>query len=251
LEIKAVIFDLGGTLIEYAGPYASWPDLETPGFQAAYDLLTENGVDLPEFEVLRNAGFARLPQRWQQATLGVQNLRVVDLLREVLAQFSINGLAAAWLNDAGEAYQTAICGQAHAIESGQAVLEGVKAAGFKIGLLSNTMFTGKAHQNDLRRFGLIDYFDTMLFSADVGMWKPTAVPFQQVAADLGVEPTTCVYIGDDPASDVVGGQRAGMRVIHIDSSQRFATPAGVLADAKVGSVGEVTAVLQSWMNREP
>jgi hypothetical protein len=42
-----------------------------------------------------------------------------------------------------------------------------------------------------------------------------------------------------------------MRVIHIDSSQRFATPAGVLADAKVGSVGEVTAVLQSWMNREP
>ena len=26
MNIQAIIFDLGGTLIEYAGPYAVWPD---------------------------------------------------------------------------------------------------------------------------------------------------------------------------------------------------------------------------------
>lgn len=246
MEIQAVIFDLGGTLIEYAGPYTAWPDLETPGFEAAYGLLAQQGVVLPAFEQFREAGFAMLPQRWRQATLGEQNLRLVDLLTAVLHTHDLHETDPTWLSEAAELYQTAICGQAHMFADAPQVLDYVKQQGYKIGLLSNTMFTGAAHMNDLRRFGLIDYFDALLFSADVGKWKPTAEPFLHIADMLEVAPATAVYIGDDPGSDVVGGQRAGMRTIHVQSSQRFPSPAGVEPDARVTSLGEVTAVLKRW-----
>ena len=249
MEIKAIIFDLGGTLIEYAGPYAAWPDLETPGFQAAYGALKQKGAFLPEFEHFCQAGFALLPQRWRQATLGEENLRLVDLLTAVLHDHTLHETDPAWLTEAAELYQAAICGQAHMFETAPLVLDYVKQQGYKIGLLSNTMFTGEAHKNDLRRFGLIDYFDAMLFSADAGKWKPTAEPFWQVAAELGVAPEAAVYIGDDPASDVVGGQRAGMRTIHVQSSQRFPHPDGVKPDAQVSNLEGITAVLAEWQSR--
>jgi putative hydrolase of the HAD superfamily len=249
LEIKAIIFDLGGTLIEYAGPYGAWPDLETPGFQAAYGLFAQQGLALPAFEHFRDAGFALLPQRWRQAMLGEQNLRLVDLLTAVLHDHNLHQTNPVWLSEAAELYQMAICGQAHMFESAPLVLDYVKQQGYKIGLLSNTMFTGEAHKNDLRRFGLIDYFDAMLFSADAGKWKPTAEPFWHIAAELGVAPETAVYIGDDPGSDVVGGQRAGMRTIYVQSSQRFPHPDGIKPDAQVMSLGEVTAVLANWQKR--
>jgi HAD superfamily hydrolase (TIGR01509 family) len=123
------------------------------------------------------------------------------------------------------------------------VLAGLKEAGYRLGLLSNTMFTGQAHIADLSRFGLDGYFDAMLFSADVGKWKPTAAPFLQVAEELEVGPATAVYIGDDPASDIVGGRRAGMRTIHFQSSDRFPTPNGVIPHARIERLVELPDAL--------
>jgi FMN phosphatase YigB (HAD superfamily) len=34
--IEAAIFDLGGTLIEYAGEHTTWPDLEITGMKTIY-----------------------------------------------------------------------------------------------------------------------------------------------------------------------------------------------------------------------
>lgn len=248
MSIEAVIFDLGGTLIEYAGPYASWPDLETPGFAAAYEYLRQQGVALPPLETFRDTGFGLLPGRWQQATRGEQNLRLVELLEDVLRAHGITDVTAEQLATAAERYEDAICAQAHPLEGAQETLAYVKEHGYKMALLSNTMFTGRAHIHDLERFGLNGYFDAMLFSADAGKWKPTAAPFLFLVEKLDVSPETAVYIGDDPASDVVGARRAGLRTIHIKSSQRFPSPDGVQPHAEISSLRELPAVLAAWDN---
>ncbi len=241
--MDTVIFDLGGTLIEYAGEYAVWPDLETPGFTAVYRYLNQNGLHLPEFEQFKQTGFALLPARWQAAMRGEQNLRLVDLLAAVLAELGITGVPESQLSAAGKLYESAICSQAEPMPRARETLAEVKAAGYKIGLLSNTMFTGAAHVADLERFGLADYFDAMLFSADAGKWKPNAAPFLQVMAELGVGGETAVYIGDDPAGDIVGGQRAGMKTIHFQSSQRFQMPEDAQPDAHIRHLSELLPTL--------
>lgn len=240
--IRAVVFDLGGTLIEYAGPYDRWPELETPGFLSAYVCLQQQGVKLPAFEVFRDTGFAMLPGRWRGATTAVSNLRLVDLLVEVLAAHHISE---ADCQEAAQQYQAAIQAQATLLPFAQETLAALKTQGYKLGLISNTMFTGQAHLEDLQRFGLFGYFDAMLFSADVNKWKPNLEPFEQVLGELGVGAETAVFVGDDPANDVVGGQRAGMKTIHLRSS-RFTKPNGVQAHAEINTLSELHNILVKW-----
>ena len=247
LIINTVVFDLGGTLIEYAGEYAVWPDLETPGFTVAYGHLSQNGLHLPEFEQFKQTGFSLLPIRWQAAMRGEKNLRLVDLLAETLAELGVNGVPNDQLVAAAELYQVAICSQAAPIPGVKKMLTEIKAAGYKIGLLSNTMFTGAAHIADLERFGLVEYFDAMLFSADAAKWKPNPAPFLQVLAELGSGVETAVFIGDDPVGDIVGGQRAGLKTIHFQSSQRFHMPDGVQPDAQIQALDELLPALSRWL----
>ncbi len=244
--IEAIIFDLGGTLIKYSGSYTKWPALETPGFRGAYNSLAANGIPLPDFNDFRATGFNLLPHRWKGAIRGEKNLQIADLVHESLLAMGLESPPDEHIAEAGAAYEKGISEQAEAIEGGTAVLEFVQSQQLKIGLLSNTMFRGVTHRADMHRFGLLDYFDTMLFSGDVGMWKPTAVPFLQVAADLEIDPKNCIYIGDDPASDIVGGHRAGMRVIHL-INEHFHHPEGVIPDAQVTHLGEIPEVLANWL----
>ncbi|MCI0575963.1 MAG: HAD family hydrolase [Chloroflexi bacterium] len=248
--IEAVVFDLGGTLVEYAGAYGSWPELETPGFAAAHAYLEGQGVAVPEVERFRLVGFELLPRRWQEATAGGRNLTVTSLLADVLAQFQVGSPAAAVLMEAARQYQAALCTGARPIAHGRELLAHLKSKGYKLGLISNTMFSGEAHLADLEKFGLAGYFDTLLFSADAGKWKPNAAAFDHVLDELDVQPAAAVFIGDDPAADVVGGRRAGMRTIHFPSSQRFPSANGIHPDATVYSLQAIPGVLVGWKSVE-
>jgi HAD superfamily hydrolase (TIGR01509 family) len=246
LALKAIIFDLGGTLITYKGPFEAWPDLETPGFAAAYNLLKAQGVPLPPHARFRDAGFELLPARWQQAADGIRNLKLVDLLAETLHACGVDGATPTQVAEAAEAYQSAIRAQAALLPDAWETLAQVASNGYKIGLVSNTMFTGQAHIDDLDRFELTPYFDAMLFSADVNMWKPNPDPFLHILAELEVEPDAAVFIGDDPAADVIGGVNAGMRAIHINSGRRHFVQASLPPHVKIDSLSELLPVLAEW-----
>ncbi|MAT99661.1 MAG: hypothetical protein CL608_21170 [Anaerolineaceae bacterium] len=246
MTIETVIFDLGGTLIEYAGEYEQWPELETPGFAAAYDVLSQNGRTLPSFETFRQAGFTHLPRMWRAATRKEANLQVHALIGEALAELEVNSFANGDLLAAARAYGRAIQQQAWLIDGALATVTAVKSAGYKVGLVSNTMFPGEMHQEDMDRFGLLDHFDATLFSADVNKWKPNADPFLHVLEELGMRAETAVYVGDDPASDMVGGRAAGLRTIYFPSSQRFAKPDGVQPDGEISSLAELPTLLATW-----
>jgi putative hydrolase of the HAD superfamily len=250
MNIEAVIFDLGGTLIEYAGPYAVWPDLEAPGLEAAYYSLQAKGAALPSFEQFAGTGFNLLPQRWQMATKGERNLRLIDFLAEILEVHDGFVPNQEWLAEAASLYQDAICAQAVPLEAAQETLDFVKRQGYRIGLLSNTMFSGSAHIADLKRFSMDEYFDAMLFSADAGKWKPSAEPYLELMNQLDVAPENGIFIGDDPANDMVGGHRAGLRTILLRSSQRFQQPDGVNPDSIISHLSELPVVLANWSNEK-
>ncbi|WP_420645642.1 HAD family hydrolase [Candidatus Leptofilum sp.] len=246
MAVETVVFDLGGTLIEYAGEYDAWPELETPGFAAAYEVLEGNGRSLPSFAQFRDAGFAHLPRLWQAATRTAANLQVHALLGETLTGLGINSFSNGDLLAAAKAYGTAIQQQAFVIEGAVEAVTAVKAAGYKVGLVSNTMFPGEMHKADMARFGLLEQFDATVFSADVNKWKPNADPFLHVLDELEVGAETAVYIGDDPASDMVGGRAAGMRTIYFPSSHRFHKPDGVEPDGEIQNLAELLPLLASW-----
>lgn len=244
--IRAVIFDLGGTLVEYAGEYVSWPELETPGFKAAHIFFKEHGVPMPDFAQFHATGSDLLPGRWRRATAGQQNLTVLDLLQELLAAHGVASPGTAIMLEAAGRYQAAIQAQAYPVPSAETTLARLKSDGYRLGLISNTMLSGKAHMADLARFNMAGYFDKVLFSAEENKWKPNPAPFEHMLLALELPPVAAVFVGDDPANDVVGAQRAGLRAVHFRSSGRFARPADVRPDAAISDLAELPPLLQQW-----
>ncbi len=239
MELKAIVFDLGGTLIEYTGNYSSWPDLETPGFLAAYSYLKNEDISLPDFDRFRLTGFDLLPKRWRMATSGQRNLTVPSLLGDIFTSFNMSRPVGALLEEASRKYEIAVCSDAKPIPNGRFVLSNMHSLGLKIGLVSNTMFSGEIHRDDLARFDMLGFFDAMLFSADAGKWKPDPEAFISVLNQLEVEPSTAVFVGDDPAADIIGGNSAGMHTVYFLSSQRFPSPDGISPDLTIAELVEL------------
>ena len=76
----------------------------------------------------------------------------------------------------------------------------------KLGLLSNANLGGTER---LRARGVADLFDDVVVSADVGLAKPDPDVFRLAARRLGVEPTACLMIDDQP-QHLESAQRVGL-----------------------------------------
>ena len=94
----------------------------------------------------------------------------------------------------------------------KATLDALHARGARVGVLSNgwnPLQTAKA-----RRCG---FSGRVIASGDVGVQKPDPGAFAALCTELGLEPAQCFYVGDDPAADVMGAMRAGLRAVWLDN----------------------------------
>jgi HAD superfamily hydrolase (TIGR01549 family) len=91
------------------------------------------------------------------------------------------------------------------------VLEALRDAGLKIGLVSNTSRDLDAF---VRHHGLD--VDAWVSSGVHGKVKPSPSIFKAVLELLEVEPEAAVMVGDSPEDDVAGAEALGMRGVLID-----------------------------------
>jgi putative hydrolase of the HAD superfamily len=57
------------------------------------------------------------------------------------------------------------------------------------------------------------YFDTAVFSCEVGARKPDPRLYARACELLDVEPSACVYVGNGDGGELAGAVRAGMRAV--------------------------------------
>jgi putative hydrolase of the HAD superfamily len=82
------------------------------------------------------------------------------------------------------------------------------------------LFTASNGNADLSRIGLAHYFERSLCAREVGALKPDPLLFHKVIEGSGLTPQQVVYVGDDPALDVVGARAAGMLPVWINREQQ-------------------------------
>jgi epoxide hydrolase-like predicted phosphatase len=88
-----------------------------------------------------------------------------------------------------------------------AAVRNVRAAGFRTGLISNSM-GGASYDRDL----FPELFDGVVISGDVGMHKPQPEIFLLGAERAGVAPGQCVFV-DDLRENCDGAEAVGMTVV--------------------------------------
>jgi 2-haloalkanoic acid dehalogenase type II len=86
---------------------------------------------------------------------------------------------------------------------------------------------------DLELIGLARLFSVSLNARQIGAAKPHPRCFQHLARDLGLEPRTILYVGDDPFLDVAAARAAGLRTAWINRSQAPWPPGLEAADLDV------------------
>jgi len=88
-------------------------------------------------------------------------------------------------------------------------LEKLKRQGFKLGIVSDGLRL-KAWMR-LNEAGLDGYLDAVVTYDDTGQKKPAKEPFLLICDQLDVKPEECLMVGDWPAKDMQGGRLAGMK----------------------------------------
>jgi HAD superfamily hydrolase (TIGR01509 family) len=123
-----------------------------------------------------------------------------------------------------------------AIES----LTAFRASGLRTGLISNAgVTTAPALRWLLDQYELSPLFDCLVFSDEVALAKPDPAIFREAFVTLGVRGEDCAFVGDSPLNDVAGSQALGMFAVQVGAR----TLEGVTPDAQIASLEELVEVL--------
>jgi putative hydrolase of the HAD superfamily len=95
-----------------------------------------------------------------------------------------------------------------------AALEELARRGYRVAAVSNS--DGRADAL-LRRLGLADRFEFVVDSHDVGVEKPARRIFEIACERLGLPAGRCAYVGDVMAFDVEGARGAGLVPVLFDA----------------------------------
>ncbi|MBO0883442.1 MAG: HAD-IA family hydrolase, partial [Mycobacterium sp.] len=88
-----------------------------------------------------------------------------------------------------------------------AALEGLRASGLKLGLVSNCSIEEVSAWDDSP---LARFFDSVVFSCRVGVAKPAPEIYQRVLDDLGTGPSRVAFVGDGGSDELAGAAAVGM-----------------------------------------
>jgi len=99
------------------------------------------------------------------------------------------------------------------------LLEVLRGRGIKTAIVSNTPWGSPADawRAELIRHGLLDKVDATVFCMDVGWRKPHRAPFDRALSLLEVAPADALFVGDDHRWDIIGAQNAGLRPVLLES----------------------------------
>jgi putative hydrolase of the HAD superfamily len=92
----------------------------------------------------------------------------------------------------------------------------------------------------LKNSGLINFFDVIVCSEDVGYNKPNPAIFKHALTKANASTTDSVMIGDDFEVDVLGALNYGMKGILFDPFNDFKSP---VDGHKIKDLNELTALL--------
>jgi putative hydrolase of the HAD superfamily len=127
---------------------------------------------------------------------------------------------------------------------------GLRERGLLVGVLSNTIWSRDYHQRLFARDDVLELIDGDVYSSEIPWVKPHPEAFGAAMAAIGMsDPAACVYVGDRPYEDVHGAQRVGMRAVlvpHSDIPTDQQVPVDVTPDGVAHRLLDVLALVDAW-----
>jgi putative hydrolase of the HAD superfamily len=204
--VRAVLFDLGNTLVAYYDG-AEFPQVLRECLQQCAAVLGWS-----EAAARDDALFAQAMALHAESP----DCAVRPLDRRLSELFGLDGsVDASTLPLLCEAFLKPIFERARLDPEALSVLQSLRERNIKVGIVSNSPWGSSANvwRQELARHGLLERVDAAVFCGDVGWRKPNPAPFNRALELLQVAPHDAIFVGDDVRWDLVGAQNAGIRPV--------------------------------------
>lgn len=189
--IKAVIFDLDNTLIDFL-------KMKRMSCSEAIDAMRDAGLRMKRDEALKI-----LYELY--GVYGIEHQKIFQkFLKKVKGKIDYRMLAYAVL-----AYRRVKDGFLAPYPGAKHTLIKLKEKGLKLAIVTDA----PKLQAWLRlcEMKLDDFFDIVVALEDTGKLKPNQLPFRAALKKLNAKPSECLMVGDNPERDVKGAKALGIK----------------------------------------
>jgi putative hydrolase of the HAD superfamily len=222
--IKAVIFDLDNTLLDFIS-------MKESAVSSAVHAMIEAGLDLDE-----KSSYERIITLYQET--GWENQQIFDIfLKEKTGEVDNKYLAAAIVS-----YRRAREATLRLYPDVQRTLNVLTKMGLKLAVVSDA--PSREAWMRIYYLNLHHVFDLVLTFDDVGERKPSPKGFEMALEKLGIKTDEALMVGDWPERDVVGASKLGIKTIYAKYGDTFGTVESG-ADWDVENIYEVVGIIKS------
>ncbi len=244
-NLKAVIFDLGDTLIH--GNFTAGASEEI--WEEVYARLINPLAlqDITPLKVLRSAWQTHvqsaMARTWQEKT--EKELEFLPLIQTAFREARFPQA------DDLDFMQQVVALEHHLIyerlvevaPDALTTLTALRQRGYRLGLVSNFCNLPEVAYTNIRQIGLLDLFDAALLSCEIGWRKPAPIIYETMCERLGVAPSECLFVGDRLVEDIQGPQTLGMRAVQSRQFRQEEPNPAIRPDAVIEGLDELLAIV--------
>ncbi|MGI2294225.1 HAD family hydrolase [Paenibacillus sp. GXUN7292] len=220
LGIKAVLFDLDGTLLDRDTSLAFF--IRDQYDRYSHLQVVDKDIFVQRFIELDNHGYV-----WKD-----------KVYRQLIDEFSI--LEVEWtelLTDYLNGFKRHCVGFPNLMN----MLTELRNSGMKIALISNGY--GQFQYDNFKSLSISHLFDEVLISEWEGLRKPDPAIFIRALSKLGVEAAEALFVGDHPENDIRASRAVGMKTAW--KRNNTVSSCSVDADIIIENLGELTQYILS------
>ena len=219
MKYRAILFDLGQTLLEYPG--ASHEFWRVFLERRLVDMHAEFCQAAPAVEgdvsaFVRQTIDLMWPER--KINLSGRSWHFRERLKAVLSHYGCEHCSPNDLERLTDSFYEPIGAGTQRYPETLEVLQAIRAAGLPMAIISNAPWDvpGRLLKADMERWEVIGFFDAFVTSGEAPWRKPNPEFMWAAAQELGVEPEACLVVGDSLKADIVGAKAAGMKCVWVN-----------------------------------
>jgi putative hydrolase of the HAD superfamily len=224
--IKAVLFDLDNTLIDFMG-------MKKACCRAAIKAMIRGGLKMDEKKAL-DILFKLYDEH------GIEYNRIFqEFLKKTAGKVDYKMLAEGIV-----AYRQTQRKHMKTYPEVKPTLKRLKKMGLKLGIVSDApSLNGWIRLIEL---GIQNLFDVVVTFDETGKTKPSKHPFLVALKQLKVKPSETIHVGDNPERDIKGAKLLGIKTIYAKYGNFRNEKAD--ADFTINSFGEILPIIKSLNN---
>lgn len=211
-QIKAVLFDLGETLLTYGRPDRNKVSAEAA--LRAYEYLKELHQPVGLFQSYRRLNIWGIRWNLFKSWVTGNDFNSLELLKSFGRRYGFTLSESQWIELNWRWYEI-LTEYGKLVPGSIDALKQISQMGLKVGLLSNTFVHKSSLERHMAAVGLLEHLPVRMYSYEFPWRKPDVRIFHAAAKQMDIAPEQIAYVGDRIDNDVNGAAKAGLLPILI------------------------------------